>query len=278
MSYRKDLGHKLTQLVDKLLLFPQDIDRLLATAVKPTGDNKEIMRLINNNPELWTDLLHSAATYYGMAEDNETVEDIVRRIGAQPLVQLIGVSYARKAIEEEFASLKYLNEYFDHSGNISLGCRILAEVSDMPQNQCQMYTVAGLMHDIGRLAIMVASNRTSAHVLGTLWDKMASVIYDEKTLLGTDHCDVGMQICRKWKFSQIIQEGILRHHTPLIDNNFNLPGAIIFIAHFLSASDPSGEIISTLSSAEILANMKLTLDDFDKARRIYKSRIRNGVS
>jgi HD-like signal output (HDOD) protein len=277
MNSRIEFGRKITQLVERLPLFPRDIDRLLATALQPTEDNAEIVQLLEKDSELWTELLHLASSYYGIAEKAETVEDAVRRIGIQPLVQLIGVSYARKAIREEFASLKYLNEYFDHSEHISISCHILAEISDMPRNQRQMYAVAGLIHDIGRLAVMVASNRTSAHVLGTLWDKMASVVHDERASSGTNHCEVGMQICRRWNFSPVIQEGVLRHHTPLTNGDFSFPGALIFVAHFLSASDPSGEIVSSLSAGEILPNLKLTLDDFDKARHIYESRTRNNV-
>jgi HD-like signal output (HDOD) protein len=272
MNKKRELSRKITQVVDMLPLFPRDIDRLLAAAVKPSEDNREILRLIESESELSTELVHLARSYYGTAEDIKTVEDAVRCIGIQPLVQLIGVSYARSAIQEEFSALKYLNEYLDHSEDISIGCRILAEISGMQQEKREMYTVAGLIHDIGRLAIMVASNRTSAHVLGTLWDKMASVVRDEKATLGTNHCDVGMQICRKWNFSPIIQEGVLRHHTPLINSDFSFAGALIFISHFLSASDPSGDILSTLSAAEIVTNLNLSAANFDRARDIYKSR------
>jgi len=277
MNKKRELSRKITQVVDKLPLFPRDIDRLLAAAVKPSEDNTEILRLIESESELSTELVHLARSYYGTAEDIKTVEDAVRCIGIQPLVQLIGVSYARSAIQEEFSALKYLNEYLDHSEDISMGCRILAEISNMPQEEREIYAVAGLIHDIGRLAIMVASNRTSAHVLGTLWDKMASVVHDEKTVLGTNHCDVGMQICRKWNFSPIIQEGVLRHHTPLINSDFSFPGALIFISHFLSASDPSGDILSTLSAAEIVTNLNLSAANFDRARDIYKSRSGNST-
>ena len=277
MNKKRELGRKITQIVGELPLFPRDIDRLLAAAVKPSEDNTEILRLIESESELSTELVHLARSYYGTAEDIKTVEDAVRCIGIQPLVQLIGVSYARSAIQEEFSALKYLNEYLDHSEDISMGCRILAEISNMRREEREIYAVAGLIHDIGRLAIMVASNRTSAHVLGTLWDKMASVVHDEKATLGTNHCDVGMQICRKWNFSPIIQEGVLRHHTPLINSDFSFPGGLIFISHFLSASDPSGDILSTLSAAEIVTNLSLSAANFDRARDIYKSRSGNST-
>ncbi len=274
---KEELSRRITELVDKLPLFPHNIDGLLATAVKPSEDNKEILRLIESDPELSTELLQVARSYYGTTADIKTIEDAVQHVGLRALVQLIGISYARNAIQEEFAALKYLNEYIDHSEDISISCRILGEVSRMPQDELEIYTIAGLIHDVGRLAIMVASNRTSAHVLGTLWDKMASVVHDEKLTLGTNHCDIGMRICRKWNFSPVIQEGVLRHHTPLFDSDFSFAGAIIFISHFLSASDPSGEILSTLIASEVLAKLNLTSTDFNKAKSIYKSRTLNSI-
>jgi HD-like signal output (HDOD) protein len=272
-----ELAHKITKLVDKLPLFPHNIDELLTTAVKPGKDNKEILRLIESDPELSAELLQVARTYYGTNADIATIEDAIHHVGLQALVQLIGISYARNAIQEEFSALKYLNEYIDHSEDISIGCRIMAEISGRPQDELEIYTLAGLIHDVGRLAIMVAGNRTSAHVLGTLWDKMASVVRDEKTELGTNHCEIGMRICRKWHFSPVIQEGVLRHHTPLLDSDFSFAGAIIFISHFLSASDPSGDILSTLMASEVLDRLNLKSTDFEKARGIYKSRTFNST-
>lgn len=274
MKRKREPGLKIIELVEGLPMFPHDIDGLLAAALKPSKDSAKILELMEKEPEVREELLELARSYYAADAEIGTTEEAVERFGAQSLVQLIGLLYARRAIQEEFASLRYLNEYFDHSESISIGCHILAEQARASRERVQLYTVSGLIHDIGRLAIMVARNRTSAHVLGTLWDKMASVVYDEQTAVGTDHCQVGMRICRKWKFSPIVQEGVLRHHSPLVDSDFSIPGAIIFVSHFLSASDPSGDIVSSLSAGEVLDRLGLTTGDFDKSRCVYKSRTR----
>ncbi len=274
MGKKGEFAREVRELVDKLPLFPRDIDKLLAAAVKPSEDITEILRLIDGDPRLSGELLRLARAYYGTDGEIETVEDAVRRVGAQAMVQVIGISYARNAIEEEFSSLKYLNEYIDHSEEISIGCRILAETIGVGQGERETYAVTGLIHDIGRLAIMAASNRTSTHILGTLWDKMASVVHYEKAKLGTNHCEIGAEICRRWNFSPIIQDGVLRHHSPLIDSDFSMPGAVIFVSHFLSASDPSGDILSTLSAGEVVERLKIKAADFDRARSIYKEHTR----
>jgi len=272
---REELSRKITELVGSLPLFPTDIDKLLAVAVKPSEDGKEILRLIESDPELRSELLALARSYFGAAEDFQTVENAVRHIGIQPLVQLIGISYAKDAIQQEFAALKYLNDYVEHSEDIYMTCGILGEICRLPRAERQMYALAGVVHDVGRLAIMVASNRTSARVLGTLWDKMVSVVRDEKASLGTDHCDVGMRICAKWNLSPVIQEAVRRHHTPLSNGDFSFAGALIFISHFVSASDPSGEILATLLATEVLSKLNLSGADFNKAKEMYRSRTRN---
>ncbi|HCO96912.1 MAG TPA: hypothetical protein DIU00_23740 [Phycisphaerales bacterium] len=273
---REQVSRKITHLVDDLPLFPTDINQLLSTAVKPTEDGMEILRLIESDSRLRSQLLALARSYFGEAEDFETIEDAVGHIGVQPLVQLIGISYAREAIRQEFAALKYLNDYVDHGEDIYIASDILGGICSLPREQRQMHALAGLVHDVGRLAIMVAGNKTGARVLGTLWDRMVSVVHEEKAELGMDHCDVGARICRKWNFSPLILEAVLRHHSPIMNGDFSFAGALIFLSHFVSASDPSGEILATLLATKVLNKLDLTPVDFERARDQYESRTRNG--
>jgi HD-like signal output (HDOD) protein len=270
MDKKTELSRRITELIDGLPLFPTDIDGLLSAAVKPSEDGIELLRLIESDPKLRDELMNLARSYFGKLEEFETVQEVVGQVGLQPLVQLIGISYAKSAIHEEFTSLKYLNEYVDHAEEISIGCRIIAEITNLPRVKCEMYALAGLIHDVGRLTILAASNRTSAHVLGTLWDKMASIVQDEKAAMGTNHCEVGALICKKWNLSPVIQEGVSRHHTPLIDGDFSFLGGLIFVSHFLSYSDPSGDIISTAFPHELFDRLNLNTAGFEKAKEIHK--------
>jgi len=269
---RNKVSRKITQLVNDLPLFPTDINQLLTSAIKPSEDGKELLQLIQSDSKLRDELLALARSYFGATISFKTVEDAVRDIGVQPLVQLIGISYARDAIQQEFAALKYLNDYIDHGEDIYIASDILCGICSLPREQRQMHALAGLIHDVGRLAIMVACNKNSGRVLGTLWDRMVSVIHEERAELGMDHCDVGARICRRWNFSSVIQEAVLRHHSPILNGDFSFAGALIFLSHFVSASDPSGEILATLLATKILNKLDLTPVDFEKAKEQYESR------
>lgn len=272
MQEKEELAHKVALLINKLPPMPDNISRLMATEINSRQDYTEVLDLIENDPGLCADLLHLANDFcYDLGEIVETIDDAIQRIGIQPLVQLIGVSYAGNTIQEEFAALEHLNQYFEHSQDISRSCRILAEILEMPEHQREMYAVIGLIHDIGRLIIMIASNRISVPLMGTSWDKMISIVHDEKEIIGMDHCEVGMQLCSNWNFSPILNEGVLRHHTPLLGDDFNLTGAVIFVSHFVSFSDFTGQMLVEMLPAELLDRVNLSKNAFQKAQEIYNS-------
>jgi HD-like signal output (HDOD) protein len=267
MEDKKELARQVAQLIEVLPPMPENISRLMTADIDSPKTDSQVRHLIDQDPGLCTDLLHLASALN--RDKIETVDDAVKQIGICALVQFIGISFARKTIVQEFSAMEHLDDYFEHSRDISLCCGFLADYYDMPVHQKQMYAVAGLIHDIGRLIILVASYKKTVRLIGTTWDKMKSVVHDEKEILGLDHCEVGMQLCRKWKFSPILQEVVLRHHTPLIKEDFSFPGGLIFIAHFVSFSDMTGEIVSTMLETDLLSRMHISMANFDKAQQSF---------
>ena len=274
MESVKRLEIRVAELVDRLPPMPDNIDYLLRSVNEDFQREKELIELVENDPGLCVDLLYLANTLYRNSKKPiETVEEAIEKIGAVPLIQLIGIWYSQNIIRNEFFSLKHLDDYFVHSRNISLGCRVISEIIGVQEHSSEVLTTSGLIHDIGRLIIFLASNQTTSHLLGTPWNKMKSIIHEEREILGMDHCIVGEQICKKWSFSSFMQEGILRHHTPLLEDDFSYLGAIIFLAHFVTNSDFSGEMISKFLPVELCEKLNFNLSDFNEARKEYDLRM-----
>lgn len=275
METKKKLENQIVELVDRLPPMPKNIDSLLRSAWDEDEHDKELIELSRQDPGLCADLLHIANTYDTSGETIETIEEAVKSVGSKPLIQLVGVWYAKGIILKEFSLLKHLDQYFLHSQDISLGCRVLSEVSGVKSHGCEVLSVAGLIHDIGRLVIMLATDRTAADLMGTPWDKMTSIAHNEREIFGMDHSIIGEQIGRKWNFSHFMQEGILRHHSPLIEDDFSYLGAMIFIAHFVTSSDFTGEMLCRMLPDELRDRLDLGSQDFDNARAAYQAR-KNG--
>ncbi|MEJ2701548.1 MAG: HDOD domain-containing protein [Sedimentisphaerales bacterium] len=271
MESKKKLENQVAELVDRLPPMPKNIESLLRSGEDGQHD-EELIALVAQDPGLCADLLHLANTLDSTPGTNiETVAEAVRSIGSMPLIQFVGVWYARKVILKEFSLLEHLDEYFLHSQEISFGCRILSEVSGVKPHGREVLSVAGLIHDIGRLVIMLATDKTAADLMGTPWDKMTSIAHDERDFLGMDHCIVGEQICRKWNFSPYMQEGVLRHHSPLIGDDFSYLGGMIFMTHFVTNSDFTGEMLCHMLPDELIGRLGLDSHGFANAREAYFS-------
>jgi len=273
METQERLEIQVTKLVDKLPPMPDNIDYLLHKLSDDFQEEKELVKLVEQDPGLCADLLYLANKFYETGNERiETIEEAIYKIGTLPLIQLIEIWYSQNIIKNEFSSLNNLNEYFSHSQDISLGCRVLSEVTGVKEHSREVLTTVGLIHDIGRLIIVLASKQNTAHLIGTPWNKMKTIVHEEREILGMDHCIVGEQICKRWSFSSYMQEGILRHHTPLLEEDFSYLGAIIFLAHFVTCSDFTGEMISRVLPMEICEKLDLDFSGFEKARKEYNLR------
>lgn len=273
MEQQKDFESKVTELIHRLPPMPDNVEHLLTAANIQKQDDESLLALVKQDPGLCADLLHLANTFSSRpGGHDETVEDAVDSVGIQPLIQLIGVWYAKDIIAKEFDALDHLNDYFRHSQDISIACGTLSEALNASEHDCRVHSVAGLIHDMGRLAIILISNRLTAPLLGTQWSMMRKIVDEERQLLGLDHCRVGMQLCKKWNFSELLQHAVLRHHSPLIEDDFNYPAAIIFTSHFVSYSDFTGEMLSSILPAELLERLNLTPVDFLNTQQEYFSR------
>jgi len=274
MESQKDFENKVTEFIHRLPPMPDNVEELLAAAKVQDMDDEELLAYVKHDPGLCADLLHLANTFSIRPEGHDdTIEEAVNSVGIKPLIQLIGVWYVRDIIAQEFNALDHLDDYFQHSQEISLACRTLSEILEADEHDCQVASVAGLIHDMGRLAIILLSNRVTAPLLGTQWSLMETIIDEERKLLGLDHCRVGMQLCKKWNFSTLLQQAVLRHHSPLIDSDFDYLGAIIFTSHFVACSDFSGQTFASMLPYELLDRLNLTPEGFNKTQQIYFARM-----
>lgn len=246
------------------------VSRLLVAARDKMAPD-EVAQIIESDPNLCADLLYLANSPCWRSKERgepiDTIQDALAAVGVDPLVMLVGPSFVRHAIKPRIVESKMWHDYEDHSREIAAVCRTLTGVLGMSEHDQQRYCAAGLTHDIGRAAIMLAGDPGAATLVGTSPDKLDEIIRKEEEIYGMNHCHIGEKLFRKWHVSKIMSDGILRHHTPLVDDDFCLPGAVIFVAHFVTMSDFTGEIIARMLPANLLDALHLHPRDIDNARK-----------
>ena len=267
---KRELERRVAANVTRLPPIPSNVARIM-DSLEHGLNVPELESMISEDPGLCLELLHLANSCYGANHRIETLEEALELVGANVLAQMIAVSFVKDSIEDRFSGLEHLDEYFEHSRQVSRGCRILADLTGRSRHEKEMFYVAGLIHDVGRLVIAISADERHSHLMGTSWQNMTDVVQEEERLLGMNHCEVGFDLCAKWSFSSMLTEGVLRHHTPLVDDDFSFPGALIFVAHFVTMSDLTGEIIASMLPMPLLASLDLDVEKLNRARALFSS-------
>src|SRR5882762_774537 len=96
-----------------------------------------------------------------------------------------------------------------HNLATALLCERLARFVQIDSATC--YT-AGLLHDLGRLALLRASPDLYKRILSKGLDNGFDLLQSEKSLFGIDHCEAGEWILNQWGFPQELCEVVAAHH------------------------------------------------------------------
>jgi HD-like signal output (HDOD) protein len=270
VSIKAAIEQRASALTQRLPILDGTLDRLLTQEATAAGKS-ELLALLQSDPGLCVQFLALANSSCFGGEQSKpvaTLEQAWARIGIGPLRMLAGTALLAEGIREEFAAHRLWKEYVLHSQTISAGCKALARVTGLPDEQTDMYAVAGLTHDIGRVVMMAAANPEHATLLGTTPDQMLQIVHQEQEAFGLNHCHIGWELFRKWRFPNVMQEGILRHHSPLVHSDFCYSGAIVFISHFVTMSDFTGAILAKMLGPRLLERLQVTDKDLAEARRL----------
>jgi HD-like signal output (HDOD) protein len=95
----------------------------------------------------------------------------------------------------------------------SLACALLAEELAIGNlmDKDSLYT-AGLIHDIGRLALAVIQPAGYAHFLTNTEAYPCDVLKEERQLFGIDHCEAGRWLVEAWKLPRSFADVTAHHH------------------------------------------------------------------
>ncbi len=74
--------------------------------------------------------------------------------------------------------------------------------------------VAGLLHDLGKIVLDKYFPSEFARALAMCRAKELPLTQCEEAVLGFDHCLVGAEVTRQWRFPQQLIDAIERHHDP----------------------------------------------------------------
>lgn len=266
---KDQLIEQITSIIDKLPPMPANISRLRQAAANPRANYNTLLPILKEDPGLCTDLLRFAnSAIYAVGHEVLTVDEAIRYFGMSNLVNFVATSFVDKVVRKYFSHVKNLNEFHTHSLEISRAAALIAKAAGKNKMEQDSYAVAGLLHDIGKLVLLVVSDDKCYRMMGD-WNGFHEVINDEDNIFGLSHCCIGAKICRRWEFPESLLEAVELHHQPLKDDHLHKDAAYIFLAHLITIPDMPDNIISMALSDEIYTQLNLTPEKVFEAKESF---------
>jgi putative nucleotidyltransferase with HDIG domain len=113
-----------------------------------------------------------------------------------------------------------------HSIAVACCAKNIAETASPPMDP-QLAYCAGLLHDIGKLAIEKVMPKSYAYILEEAQSSEQNTRTIEQKYLGTDHTIIGKRLAQKWRFPNLIMTAIWLHHNQTVTISREIPEARI---------------------------------------------------
>jgi putative nucleotidyltransferase with HDIG domain len=187
------------------------LERALA---RPDVRLDEIERIIGSDPALTANLLRTLNSgLYMFGKRIESVRHGGLVLGLRRLRDLAVASAFTAVIPERMPGYGMdAAGYWSHCAAVAV---LTGELGDEAGAvDLERGFVAGLLHDIGKLALAEFLADSGTDLLRRVTEDRLSFLNAERALLGTDHTQIGAELARQWKLPEAVARIALCHHDP----------------------------------------------------------------
>jgi HD-like signal output (HDOD) protein len=236
-----------SSLVAELPVFPSIATRIVSLVSSENATFKEISNLIQTDPALSVEVLRLAnSALFHSATPTRTILHALAFVGLER-VKGLALTVALKNFLGKRVQLPALRGCWRHS----VACAVLSDrLARAAMMEPEVAYSVGLLHDIGRFALLVTHTQTYTELLESSGESNGDIRERERELFGCDHTLLGCLLVRHWKLPADFNRVIRFHYET--SEVFDLP-AVVRLAGRLSAvlgfdivPPPAGETIESV--------------------------------
>jgi len=219
--------------LDDLPPFPWVAKRLMATLARENVDITEIGKLIAAEPVFATRVLQLAnSPLFALERQVRTISHAIILLGLDR-VKAITFTRAMEDFVGPALDIQALRVCWQNSLAVALICEKLARAARM---DADFAYVAGLLRDIGRLALLVKYPEPYANLLAVSGEEHYDLMMMEREIFDIDHCEAGGWLMQQLPFPPELAEVIVNHHQPLDRSSFRM-------VHLVQCADRLGDAL-----------------------------------
>lgn len=217
---------KVLREIKNLPTLPGIVAKLGKMAENPETTTEQMGRVISKDHILASKLLKLVnSAFYGFPQRISSLNSAIILLGFNVIKSLIISASIFDVMEEQDIEL------WEHS----LGCAVVSNVlaRHLGVKDPEEISTAGLIHDIGKVAIKMELPKEYAMITELSQEKKISRLEAEREILGLDHAEVGSWLAKSWNLPNKLVEPIACHHNPQLAKEEKVASAIIHFANIM---------------------------------------------
>lgn len=221
---RAELVHEILQdpsiqkLVSNIRIFPSRPKvylELMRELRSPMGSAQSVGELVEQDLGISAKLLQVInSAYFGLQQRISSPADAVLHLGMETTASLVLALEVFAHFDHLHPNYFAIDHVWRHSQTVAESARRIAtELSPGSQVAQDSYT-AGLLHDIGKLALAINIKEEYGGVLRLARHRGIPVWQAERETFGTTHAAVGAYLLALWGMPGPVVNAVARHHGP----------------------------------------------------------------
>ncbi len=229
---------------------PQVVHELTAALRCETVQADRIVRVIENDPALTVTALRLAnSSFYGVSGRVVTLRDAVQILGVNTLSSAVMTA----AVMSRFDRTSCPGFDFDACWRHAIATALCAQMLAQPRGvEADVAYTAGLLHDIGRLALATYFPQPLAQAIAWGAEHDVTPLEAEQHTLGIDHAEVGGMLADHWRLAPVVALAIRAHHQEHVADASGLIDVLHLadnITHALDLSATPDDMVPPMSLA-----------------------------
>ncbi|SHH54940.1 HDOD domain-containing protein [Massilia sp. CF038] len=264
MMHPPDFDIRNRLLVAPLPVMPQILFKVIEHLQADDQGMRELAALVGTDPGLTARMLAVAnSPAYGRGGRESDLEQALATLGTSMILQLaIGASVVRTLGRFPHAGSLDLRRFWQQSLSAAVIARELAR--RMGYRQPEQAYLAGLLHNVGRLALLASAPQEYAANFGARDDE--ALCAAEQGSMQITHAEAGAWLIARWDLDSALADAVLYHHEPSASlRASHTLVRMVRLAHLLACHDLACVPASELDDA--LALCACTMAHVDELRQ-----------
>ncbi len=239
--------------IESFPALPAIVTKVMAVTANPESSANDLMQIILPDQAMCATILKVAnSAFFGIPREVSTIERAVVVLGHREIKNIV----IGKAIFSSFPKMTKetrhsIGLFWEHTFTCGLAAKIISEHLHFSSSEL---FIAGLIHDIGKLAMFLAFPEQYPLLQELAGHPLFNDIAEEQKNFAISHDQVGLQLAKKWLLPEQLVAAIGYHHAPQDAGAFRQYPLIVQVADILSLMYCSPEVLRAEDVSKMFAD------------------------